>query len=162
MARTPNCTCKICGKPVYRRPVELLRSNGNAYCSQSCFGVSSQKQVMCPVCGNKFSSQRDRKTCSRACANINRKGVRYKRSVHSSNDKAQDVRALKKVLITNRGAHCQRCGYSDVNIFQVHHIIRRSDGGTNDLNKLELVCSNCHAEIHHYRGKHNKKGSLRG
>jgi predicted HNH restriction endonuclease len=38
--------------------------------------------------------------------------------------------------------------------------VRRSDGGTNDLDNLQLVCPNCHAEIHHYGTKHNAKGQI--
>jgi 5-methylcytosine-specific restriction endonuclease McrA len=73
MTRNPNCACKICGKPLYRKVHELERGKGNAYCV-------------------------------------------------------------------------------------VHHIVRRSDGGSDELENLELVCPTCHAEIHYYGVKHSKKG----
>lgn len=161
MTRTPNCTCKVCGKAIYRRPKELMLSRGNAYCSQGCFGRASQVFAECPICGRQYVAERNRKTCSRACANTNRAGRRYNDRGLPSRDRAQDVRAIKKQLIDTRGAHCQRCGFSDVNILEVQHIVRRSDGGTNDLENLELVCPNCHASIHFYEVKHNKKGIAR-
>jgi hypothetical protein len=157
MPRQPNCTCRICGKPIYRRPFEIEK--GPVYCSQACFGIGCQKVAVCPVCGKEFLSGRNRKTCSHACANTGRAGVRYKQAGRPPCDRVADSRALKKRLIDMRGSRCQRCGYSDVNILVVHHITRRSDGGTNDLDNLELICPNRHAEIHFYGVKHNQKGT---
>ena len=111
------------------------------------------------MCGKVFLSRRNRKTCSHACANVNRTGIKYKQAGRPSKDRVEDARALKKRLIDARESKRQRCTYSDVNILVVHHIIRRSDGGTNDLENLELICPNCHAEIHFYNVKHNKKGN---
>ena len=156
MSRAPNCTCKTCGKMIYRRPFEIEK--GPVYCSQACFGVACQKVAICPVCGKDFLSRNNRKTCSHACANTRRTGIGYKQAERPLKDLVKDARALKKRLIDCRGPKCQRCDYSDVNILVVHHIIRRADGGTNDLGNLELVCPNCHAEIHFYEIKHNKKG----
>jgi hypothetical protein len=158
MSRKPNCTCKICGTPIYRRAFEIERNKGNVYCSQRCFGLASQKIRVCPVCGKEFLSKRNRKTCSHACANIGRTGITYKQLGRPRKDRVEDARALKKRLVDSHGSRCQRCGYSDVNILVIHHIVRRCDGGTNDPENLELVCPNCHAEIHFYEVKHNKRG----
>jgi hypothetical protein len=158
MIRHPNCTCKICGKAVYRRPRDLERNNGNVYCSQECYGKSCRRPVPCVICGTEILGSRHAKTCSRACANKHRAGIKYRQPKRVSKDKVRESRALKKRLVLNRGGCCQRCGYSNIDILVVHHIIRRSDGGTDDLDNLELVCPTCHAEIHFYGVKQNLKG----
>lgn len=47
-----------------------------------------------------------------------------------------------------RGVVCELCKYANVNVLQAHHVKRRSDGGTDDLSNLQLLCPNCHATIH--------------
>lgn len=158
MPRRPNCTCTICGKPIYRRPAEIERSGGRVYCSQACFGKSCRKLAQCPVCGKEILARAYRKTCSRECANRGRTGIKYKQADRPSRDRVRDNRALRRRLIEARGPRCQRCGYADVNILVVHHIVRRSDGGRDDLENLELICPNRHAEAHFYGVKHNKRG----
>jgi 5-methylcytosine-specific restriction endonuclease McrA len=157
MHRQPNCTCKICGKPIYRRPSELAR--GPVYCSQKCFGVSCQKPKACLTCGKEYIDYRsDQKFCSRACANVGRTGIKYRQTASPRRDKAAEGRAVKKRLFDERGARCERCGYSDANILVIHHIVRKSDGGSDEAHNLEIVCPNCHAEIHYYGVKHFLRG----
>ncbi len=72
-------------------------------------------------------------------------------------------RRTKKTLIEYKGGRCERCGYNKdyPSVYEFHHrnpdekefsISRR---GSNSIEKLkkevdkcDLVCSNCHAEIH--------------
>lgn len=161
MARKPNCTCTICGTPMYRRPFELERSGGRLYCSQACFGATCRKPVVCRVCGKEFLANRGKKTCSRACANVGRTGIKYKQPGRPKSNRATEARALKRLLIDLRGPRCQRCAFDDVNILVVHHIVRCSDGGTNDPDNLELLCPNCHAKVHYYGVRHSLRGKAR-
>ena len=62
------------------------------------------------------------------------------------------------------GGKCVRCGFSDIRALQIHHRliktkIRKLDYLTKkyDLNKVELVCANCHAIEHYLFYKNNKK-----
>jgi 5-methylcytosine-specific restriction endonuclease McrA len=87
--------------------------------------------------------------------------MKYKQEGVFRKDKVKDSQALKQRLLQARGKACERCGYSDVNILTVHHVIRRSDGGTDELSNLELLCPNCPTEIHFYGVKHCKKGLKR-
>ncbi len=48
-----------------------------------------------------------------------------------------------------RNGVCERCGYDNYTILQIHHIVERHKGGTDDLSNLELLCSNCHMVHHH-------------
>lgn len=144
-ARRPNATCEICRESVYRRPIELLRSKGRAYCSSTCFGVASRKENPCIICATPILASLHKKTCSRACANRNRTGIKYK--IGSPKDKVKDQRAVKLRLIAVRGTKCERCGYGRVEILHVHH--RDRNRNNNELENLELICPNCHYEEHY-------------
>jgi len=54
---------------------------------------------------------------------------------------------------------CQFC-YKQFpsNKLQIHHILRRKDGGTNDPNNLLPLCKSCHRSVHNGNYTHNSKG----
>lgn len=56
--------------------------------------------------------------------------------------------ALRVELAEIRGGFCERCGWANFAGLQVHHKIQRCDGGTDEHENLELLCSNCHTEHH--------------
>jgi hypothetical protein len=143
--RRPNVSCTKCGKPVYRRPVELSRSGGKAFCSQSCYGLFQRKERPCVVCEKPILASAHKKTCSRSCSNKNRAGIQY--TGRPFKDKVVYQRGLKLRLLKERGRFCERCAYSKVEILQVHHKDR--DRENNSLENLALICPNCHAEEHY-------------
>lgn len=49
-----------------------------------------------------------------------------------------------KAYVRNRDRACVRCGAPGA---QVHHIVRRIDGGTNRPGVLALLCEDCHREV---------------
>jgi hypothetical protein len=54
---------------------------------------------------------------------------------------------------------CQFCYQQfPANKLQIHHILRRRDGGTNDPNNLIPLCSDCHLTVHKHDLTHNSKG----
>lgn len=144
--RNPNTVCCVCETPIYVRPSRMMPT-GN-YCSKRCFGSSQRSPVECPVCLRLFKPRgRGTKTCSRACSNRNRTGIKYKRG--QPYNKQSNARALKKQLGELRGYSCELCAHSNWNILQVHHIIERRHGGSDELNNLLLLCPNCHTTIHY-------------
>lgn len=143
--RNPNCKCEICDKAMYRRPSQLAK--GAVYCSQDCYGKSCTILITCAVCPKQYKKSLNKRTCSKKCSNSLRLGSKY--NGRPLKDKVQNNRALKKRLVELRGSKCERCPYSNVKILNVHHKIRRADGGSNDYDNLELICPNCHAEEHH-------------
>lgn len=147
MPRKPNCECCVCGTRIYRRPQQI--QTGDVYCSLACFGIAQRTHKQCPVCGKELINSRNKRTCSRACANRYRTGIRYTGAARKDKDKVKTAAALKARLVQERGGVCERCGYSQTHILVVHHKVRKCDGGTNDMNNLELICPNCHAEIHY-------------
>ncbi len=148
MNRTPNCQCSVCRKPIYRRPSQL--DGRGVFCSKQCVGVGHRgPPKVCPVCKRQFWAppKSGRKNCSRACSNKARAGVKYK--IGSPADKAHIYVGLKVTLARLRGGVCERCQNRNFATLQVHHKIERAQGGTDDLDNLELLCPNCHTE-HHY------------
>ena len=142
--RHPNVVCCECKKPIYRR---LKQSkSGLFFCNKVCYGRHCRKVFPCPVCGKEILSGQRAKTCSRACANIRRTGIKYdgKQSRSRSSRNTQ----LKQVLMTKRGPRCEICDYDNTNILQAHHIVKRANDGTDDLTNLKLLCPNCHCTIH--------------
>lgn len=146
--RNPNTQCSVCSAPLYRRPIELQRSEGRAFCGLACRGISCRKESPCLVCGKLILAGLNKKTCSRGCANRHRAGIQYK--INRPRDKVVSERALKIRLMKERGEVCERCRYDKLEILQVHH--RNRDRNNNDLGNLELICPNCHCE-EHYLGK---------
>jgi hypothetical protein len=143
--RKPNCCCILCNKQIYRRPFQI--KSGPVYCSLTCLGKYRRKnknQTFCPVCGKEISSKS--KTCSRACSNKNRTGITYDNS--NKYNKVFRSREVKNHLSEMRGGVCEKCGNENYNILQVHHIIEKSKGGTNEFSNLLLLCPNCHMTEH--------------
>ena len=63
----------------------------------------------------------------------------------------------RKEAIRNRDNYtCQCCGKKNIKL-EVHHIIYRSNDGTNDENNLITLCENCHSNVHDGKLTINKK-----
>jgi len=43
---------------------------------------------------------------------------------------------------------CELCSFDDPDCLHRHHVIPRSQGGSNDDSNIVVVCANCHAKIH--------------
>lgn len=145
--RHPNTTCTWCKTQIYRRPSELQKTEGRAYCGAVCYGLACRKETACVVCGKKMLSSLNKKTCSRSCSNVNRIGIEYLRN--KPRDKVATIVAIKTRLLKSRGEKCERCDYSKKEVLHVHHKNRnRLD---NSMKNLELICPNCHYEEHYLK-----------
>lgn len=139
----------MCQKDIYKRPSQIKENGGKAFCSQVCFGKFCRKENPCVVCGKLILASANKKTCSRACANTHRMGIKYK--MNSPRDKVKAQQTLKIRLLKVRGKNCERCKYDKWEILQVHHKDR--DRNNNNLENLELICPNCHYSEHHVKRK---------
>jgi hypothetical protein len=142
--RKPNTNCIICGKSIYKRPGQIKSNLRRVFCGNACFGISCRKEKPCTVCGKLILASLNKKTCSRACSNIQREGIKY--HIGSPKDKVKSQQALKVRLLKERGNTCERCNYNKYEILQVHHKNRKRND--NNLENLELICPNCHYEEH--------------
>ena len=146
MKRNPNCACKICNTQIYRRPVQIVA--GNIYCSQKCTGLDQRVEKKCKICGMKYSG--GKATCSRACANKARTGIKYTKE--NKFNKAYRGSLLKEKVAKKRGGICERCTEDNYAILQIHHKKEQHKGGTDILSNLELLCPNCHTTHHLGKG----------
>jgi 5-methylcytosine-specific restriction endonuclease McrA len=142
MFRNPNCTCKVCGKRVYRRPSQI--DAGNVYCSSACTGLDQRIEKICKICSKKYIGPK--KTCSRSCANTSRAGISYTKENKFNN--AHKGTLLKEKVASKQGGICELCGMKNYAILQIHHKKERYKGGTDALDNLLLLCPNCHAAHH--------------
>ncbi len=55
--------------------------------------------------------------------------------------------AWSKAAIREYGNSCQRCGWSEARC-DVHHKIKKSDGGLNTILNAVVLCPNCHRLAH--------------
>ena len=55
------------------------------------------------------------------------------------------MEATPKVIARAKGI-CEICGHQRVEV--IHHRLRRSQGGGNDLGNLLGLCRGCHTEVH--------------
>jgi hypothetical protein len=61
----------------------------------------------------------------------------------------QDVPPKVRRFVWRRdGGRCQTPGCRSARGLEVHHIVRRADGGSHDASNLRLQCSACHSAIH--------------
>lgn len=149
--KEPNTQCSICDKPIYKKPHEIKTNKSGVFCSQDCFGKSRRKEKPCVVCGKLILSSLCKKTCSRECLDTfnkdpDRKHSKGKRKVvkHAG----YSSRSFRKYFLEKKNGKCSLCDYSVKEVLNIHHIIERKNGGSDDEENLILLCPNCHAEIH--------------
>jgi hypothetical protein len=112
----------------------------------------------CEVCGRLLQGRQAR-FCGRACKN---RHLNY----HHQSYVRQRARAIetKKRLVRTMGGCCSRCGYArNLAALEFHHVDPAAKSFSLDAralanrswalvsreaSKCQLVCSNCHAEIH--------------
>lgn len=72
--------------------------------------------------------------------------------------------ANTKAMILNRDSYtCQHCkGKTKDSKLEVHHIIFRQNGGSDEDNNLITLCHTCHYNLHHGKIKLNLKGKKKG
>jgi 5-methylcytosine-specific restriction endonuclease McrA len=71
-------------------------------------------------------------------------GLRQKRPRLALNPEGYDQ--LKKEVLARDGWKCQCCG--SLISLQVHHLVRRSQLGSDTLENLMTLCAGCHRRVH--------------
>jgi hypothetical protein len=62
----------------------------------------------------------------------------------------QDIPPRVRRFVWRRdGGRCQTPGCRSARGLEVHHIVRRADGGSHDPSNMRLQCSACHSALHH-------------
>ena len=115
--------------------------------------------VPCATCGTMLRG-RQLRFCSRRCKNVDTNN-RFQ-NYAAQRDRGQ---RRKREWVVRFGGRCTRCGYAaNYAAFAFHHRIpadktfeldlrafsnRRASCIASEAAKCELVCANCHAELHH-------------
>jgi uncharacterized phage protein (TIGR02220 family) len=87
------------------------------------------------------------------------KRIRAKKSAQEKRELEQQIgrkiqstngvnRELRLLVFEKYQFKCNRCSVNDTKVLDVHHKVHRKDGGTDDLENLELLCANCHRKEH--------------
>jgi len=56
--------------------------------------------------------------------------------------------AVRRKVLAHSRHRCQRPGCGHTRFLEVHHLVPRSRGGSNDLDNLVCLCSGCHKLLH--------------
>ena len=145
--------CEYCSKSYLSKKITRGR-----FCSQDCYRKHNRgRHSICPQCGAEYRNRRNTKHCSRACSNIARTGISYRRGQpHSETAK---LKHQKEFIINRDGEKCSICGlpptWNDAPLtLQVDHI--DGDHKNNEWGNLRMVCPNCHTQTETYGGKNVK------
>lgn len=133
----------------------------NKFCSHSCAASSNNPgrrkvEKFCANCGASIRS--DRKYCNRRCQSEYQKKRKYENWVNAG--ESPNVATMKRIIIEKRGHVCEQCGTESWNGLAVpldmHHI--DADATNNDINNLQLLCPNCHAQTESYCSRNYGNG----
>lgn len=69
-------------------------------------------------------------------------------------DREQYLKLRSQILLRD-GFRCQECGY--YKHLEVHHIVPRSKGGTDDPKNLITLCQRCHGKKHGFKNRENRR-----
>ena len=142
--RNPNANCVDCGKPLYRRPCEIVKWK-NVYC-KNC-----QKLHMDNAAKATNESQYIKYITKWKAGLVD--GMRGKYSIS-----AHIVRYLR-IKFDNK---CCECGWNTINEYtkKVPLDVEHIDGNfrNNKEVNLKLLCPNCHSLTPTYKGANRGKG----
>ncbi len=60
--------------------------------------------------------------------------------------------ARRRDVLARDGYRCRASGCGSAHFLDVHHVIPRERGGTNDRDNLITLCAGCHRMIHERKG----------
>lgn len=142
--------CKECGK-------ELIKGQ-KKFCCQSCAAKYNNrmrltttkgktKKTICIRCGKEFFASIHINKCKCICPECkihNRPHYKNKKDIVTLLDLSK--RTFMKIL-KRMNVGCALCGWKESSC-DVHHIIPKKHGGTDDFNNLIVICPNCHRICH--------------
>jgi len=115
----------------------------------------------CIICNNKLS-QTQVKYCSNNCKQKAHYNKHFKNNPNTSYSQFKRADIRKKLLISELGGGCSKCGYnknySALHFHHLHNKLFSLDSRTignkslksvkEEIKKCTLLCANCHSELH--------------
>lgn len=164
-------TCQTCGTQFSNTGKGVTRKT---YCSKEC-AESGRKKINserynkdrppknCIVCDTDITNSKGRKYCSKECRDHGRRALDRGEEYKPRKEKAIKI---KQEFIDIKGGECEICGYNKcIAAMTFHHRDPKTKEYTLDvssiikfkkelllkeLNKCDLLCFNCHMELHHH------------
>lgn len=147
MVKTVKTNCLQCGAEKEFRPCDIKRGHGK-FCSITCsasYNNDRRKEysLNCNHCNTTFNSKSTTaKFCSTKCKTQDRIR-RLGKPIRHRNALSQRLNNLK-LGITNE---CSNCKWN-LTICDIHHIIEKCNGGSDEIDNLTILCPNCHRLAH--------------
>lgn len=81
--------------------------------------------------------------CLQLMGNSSQKKTTTKRIVN----KNKIPKRTEKKIFQESNSQCSFCNQNEITLLDIHHIVPRMEGGSNDESNLILVCKKCHTDI---------------
>jgi hypothetical protein len=142
--RNSNTNCSDCGKPLYRRPCELIKWK-IVYC------IKCRKLHMSGIARNENDNRYLNYIKKWKNGEVNGMRGKFQISLH-----------IVRYLFEKYQSKCTKCGWHETNVYtgkiplEVEHI----DGNyeNNKEENLDLLCPNCHSLTPTYKGANKGNG----
>jgi HNH endonuclease len=147
--------CLFCGKKI------SFEKRWSKFCNHSCSAKYNNRGVTRHISHSRFCScGKPKKLTNKYCDECIEKRV-YNKIVLLADAKTDRTR--RKLIIQQRGYHCEVCGISEwmqkpINL-ELDHIDGDADNNSSD--NLRLICPNCHSQTETYKGGNAGKNSSR-
>ena len=107
----------------------------------------SVKSKFCMNCKKEFTINDLNISCEHL---LERTLNRRKYCSYDCYDKYHSKLAKERRINKLSTLECTICHYHDEpRILEIHHILERCNGGTDDVSNLIVLCPNCHSLVHH-------------
>jgi len=131
------------------RPEEVRKKISNAVNHSNLIRgtVKGYKKHLytCDKCGkgfeNEYRIKKERYKHCLACRRIVSRAVLDAKSI-----KDFSKRTVTKIM-KRANVCCALCGWKEASC-DIHHIVAKSKGGTNNMDNLIILCPNCHRKVH--------------
>lgn len=145
--------CLNCGK----------ETKNPKFCNKSCSATYNNKlrtpERFCKNCNKKLVEWHKKLFCNRKCYG------EFKHKITVENYKKGIVKHhpnFRKWLIKERGAKCEKCGWSEINPYSqtIPIVLNHIDGNSNNwsFDNLELLCPNCDSLTSTYKNLNKGNG----
>ena len=146
--------CIVCGK-------ELTKSTQKKFCSNHCSAIYSNKRraerrfstkgktklVECIRCHKQIEVSIHSSKKSWLCEDCRKNNSPHSKDITKISSILEFSKRTAVKILKRMKAKCSLCGW-DESTGDIHHIIPKKDGGTDDMNNLIYICPNCHRVCH--------------